>query len=169
MNKGIHDIIRPQWIFDSITNNALALMSRKYFFHATPGRMESEEYNQNDDLEQRSLEWEPATRKFVSPGVHVDDQNPEPKEEDSEMQDWLQIEPSTKAARNDDNNDNDTDSATDPDSDNEDNWFSVEPPQSGGAEVPGMAVIFASLLGDCHTFSDHFHISSTQAMMSTRK
>jgi DNA ligase 4 len=142
MNKGLHNIIRPQWIFDSIASNALAPMSRKYFFHATAERMESEEYNDEDDvLERHSSEGEAATRMSASPGIHVDDQVPESKEEDSEMQDWLQIGPSTKAAEKVD--DDEADSATDPDSDNEDNWFSVEPPQSGGAEVPGMDVSLA--------------------------
>ena len=126
IDKGLHDIIRPQWIFDSIANNALAPMTRKYFFHATASRMESEEFNdEDDDLERHSSDRDAATRMSVSPV-------PESKEEASEVQDWLQIGPSTKIAEKDD--DDEADSATDPDSDNEDNWFSVEPPR--GAEVP---------------------------------
>jgi DNA ligase 4 len=137
IDKGIHDIIRPQWIFDSIANNALAPMTRNYFFHATASRMESEEFNdEGDDLERHSSEGEAATRMSVSPDIQVDNQVPEFKEEDSEMQDWLQIGPSTKTAEKGD--DDEADSATDPDSDNEDNWFSVEPPRE--AEVPGTEV-----------------------------
>jgi DNA ligase 4 len=137
IDKGIHDIIRPQWVFDSIANNALAPMTRKYFFHATASRMESEEFNdEDDDLERLSSEGEAATRMSVSPDIQVDDQVPQFKEEDSEVQDWLQIGPSTKTAENDD--EVGADSATDPDSVNEDNWFSVEPPRE--AEVPGTEV-----------------------------
>jgi DNA ligase 4 len=141
MNKGIHDIIRPQWLFSSIASNALAPMSRKYFFHATAERMESAEYNEEDDLERQSSEGEAVPRMSVSPDIHVDGQVPESKEEDVEMRDGLQIRPGTKAAEKSD--DDEADSATDPDSDNEDDWFNVDPRQSGGAEVPGMEVSLA--------------------------
>ena len=138
MNKGIHDIIRPQCIFDSIANGNLVPMSRKYFFHATAERMESEEYNNSDeDLEPRSPGEEVAAEMIGSPGL-VDSRVSESKEGDSEMQDWLQIKPETNASENDRD---DADSATDPDSDNEDNWFNVEPPPSGSEEVSGMEVI----------------------------
>ncbi|KAI9453421.1 DNA ligase 4 [Lactarius psammicola] len=145
MNKGIHDIIRPRWIFDSIANDALAPMSRKYFFHATAERMESEEYNNSDDdLERRSPGEEVAVEMAGPPGV-VDSKVSELKEEDSEMQDWLQVGPEAKASENDHD---DADSATDPDSDNEDNWFNVEPPQSGSGEVSGMEVILGVDVSD---------------------
>ncbi len=138
MNKGMHDIIRPQWIFDSIANGELAPMSKKYFFHATAERMESEEYNNSDDdLERRSPGEEVAADMAGPPGV-VGSEVSESKEGDSEMQDWLQIGPEANASENDHD---DADSATDPDSDNEDNWFNVEPPQSGSGEVSGMEVI----------------------------
>jgi DNA ligase-4 len=135
MNKGIHDIIRPQWIFDSIASGELVPMSRKYFFHATAERMESGEYNNLDlDVERRSPGEEVAAEIASPPGL-VDSKV---SEVDSEMQDWLQIKPEANASENDHD---DADSATDPDSDNEDNWFNVEPPQSGGGELSGMEVI----------------------------
>jgi len=133
MNKGIHDIIRPQWIFDSIASGELVPMSRKYFFHATAERMESGEYDNLDhDVERRSPGEEVAAEMALSPGL-VDSKV---SEDDSEMQDWLQIKPEANASENDHG---DADSATDPDSDNEDNWFNVGPPQSGGEES-GMEV-----------------------------
>src|ERR1700677_1231393 len=138
MNKGVHDIIRPQWIFDSIANGELVPMSKKYFFHATAERMVSEEYNNSDDdLEERPPGEEVAAEMAGSPGV-VDSKLSGSKEEDSETQDWLQIEPEANASENDQD---EADSATDPDSDNEDNWFNVEPPQSGSGEASGMEVI----------------------------
>lgn len=136
MNKGVHDVIRPQWIFDSIANGELVPMSKKYFFHATAERMVSEEYNNSDDdLEPRSPGEDVAAEMTGSPGV-VDSK---PKEDNSEMQDWLQIKPEVDAS---DNDRDDADSATDPDSDNEDNWFNVGPPQSESGEASGMEVIF---------------------------
>ncbi|KAI9440740.1 ATP dependent DNA ligase domain-containing protein [Lactarius indigo] len=146
MNKGMHDIVRPQWIFDSIANGVLAPMSRKYFFHATAERMESDEYNNLDDeVERRSSGEDVGAEMAGSPGL-LDSKVSEPKEGDSEMQDWLQIGPEANASENDQD---DADSATDPDSDDEDNdnWFNVEPPQpSSGEEVTGMEVILGVIL-----------------------
>ncbi|KAH9027928.1 DNA ligase 4 [Lactarius hengduanensis] len=139
MNKGMHDIIRPQWIFDSIADGVLVPMSRKYFFHATAGRMESEEYNNSDDDMERCSSGEVAAEMAGSPGV-LDSKPSESKEGDPDMQDWLQIGSEANASENDHD---DADSATDPDSDNEDNdnWFNVEPPQPGsGKEVTDMEV-----------------------------
>lgn len=132
MNKDVYDIIRPRWIFDSIANNELVPMSKRYFFHATAERMNSEDYDdedkEEDGLESRSPE-ESALKKSASPGTtHADAEMLEPKEEDSDMQDWLQIEPGSKETLHDD-----AESVTDPDSDNEDNWFNVDAPQLGGA------------------------------------
>ena len=131
MNKGLYDIIRPRWLFDSIANNELVPMSKKYFFHATAERMDSEDYDDEDDdgLESRSTEGS-AMRKSASPGTHIDVEMSESKEEDPDMQDWLQIEPGTDVAEH---LRDDAESVTDPDSDNEDNWFNVEAPQLGGA------------------------------------
>jgi DNA ligase-4 len=131
INKGVYDIIRPRWLFDSIANNELVAMSKKYFFHATAERMEAEDYDDededDDDLERPE---ESALRKSASPGTHVDAEMSGSKEEGSDMQDWLQVEPGSNAAEN---LRDDAESVTDPDSDNEDNWFSVEAPQPGGA------------------------------------
>jgi hypothetical protein len=100
--------------------NELVPMSTKYFFHATAERIESEDYyNEGDDLESRSPQ-EASLRMSVSPGILVDAEVSESKEEDSEMQEWLQIGPGSDAAENPGD---DADSVTDPDSGNEDNWF----------------------------------------------
>jgi DNA ligase-4 len=137
MDKGVFDIIRPRWLFDSIANNELVPMSKKYFFHATAERMESDDYyNEDDDPEGPSPE-DTASRMSVSPGIQVDAEVSESKEEDSEMQEWLQIGPGSSAAGDPGD---DADSVTDPDSGDEDNWFDVEAPQLGGAEVSGMEV-----------------------------
>jgi DNA ligase 4 len=143
MDKGVFDIIRPRWLFDSIANNELVPMSKKYFFHATAERMESEDYyNEDDDPEGHSPK-ETASRMSVSPGIQVDAEVSESKEEDSEMQEWLQIGPGSNAEDHGD----DADSVTDPDSGDEDNWFDVEARQLGGAEVSGMEVKSLMSLG----------------------
>ena len=150
MNKGVYDIIRPRWLFDSIANNELVQMSKKYFFHATAERMNSEDYDGGDDeddgLEIRSPE-ESTLRKSASPGTPVDVEMSEPKEEDSDMQDWLQIEPGSNIAGN---IRDDAESVTDPESDNEDNWFNVEAPQLGGPPASETEVSLNEFLGRWH-------------------
>jgi len=145
MNKGVFDIIRPQWLFDSIANKELVPMSKKYFFHATAERMESEEYNnEDDDLELDGHPPEDTTPKLsASPSIHAGGDVSESQEEDSEMQEWLQIGPSSNAAGN---ASDDAESVTDPDSGDEDNWFTIEAPQPGGAEGEGMEVILCTRL-----------------------
>ena len=140
MDKGVFDIIRPQWLFDSISNKELVPMSEKYFFHATAERMESEEYRNEDgdlDLEGQSPE-EIAARMSASPSIHADAEASESKEEDSEMKDWLQIDPDSNTAENPDD---DAESVTDPESGEEDNWFSIEAQQPGGAAMTVTEVI----------------------------
>jgi DNA ligase-4 len=143
MNKGVFDIIRPQWLFDSIANKELVPMSKKYFFHATAERMESEEYNnEDDDLELEDHPPEEITpRLSASLSIHADGDASESKEEDSEMHEWLQIGPSSNVAGN---ANNDAESVTDPESGDEDNWFSVEAPQPGGAEREVMEVMLCT-------------------------
>jgi DNA ligase-4 len=117
VNKGVYDIIRPRWLFDSIANNELVPMSKKYFFHATAERMDSEDYdNEGDDGPERRSPEESALGKSASPGTHVDAETSEPKEEDPDMQDWLQIESGTNVAEN---LRDDAESVTDPDSETE--------------------------------------------------
>jgi DNA ligase-4 len=147
MNKDVFDIIRPQWLFDSIAKDELVPMSKKYFFHATAERMESAEYNNEDDDDdpERSPPEETLSRMSVSQGIHADVEESGEKEEDSEMGDWLRIEPGSKATENPED---DLDSVTDPDSDNEDKWFSIEEPQEENVDAAGGEVrLRASLEG----------------------
>lgn len=91
MNKGVYDIIRPRWLLDSIAKNELVPMSKKYFFHATAERLNSEDYDDEDDdgLERHSPEESALRKSSASPATHVDAEMSELKEEDSDMQDWL--------------------------------------------------------------------------------
>ena len=141
MNKGVYDIIRPRWLLDSIANNELVPMSKKYLFHATAERLNSEDYDDEDDdgLERHSPEESVMRKSSASLATHVDAETSESKEEDPDMQDWLQVKPGSSVAEN---LDDDAESVTDPDSDNEDNWFSVEAPQLGGAPTSETEVSF---------------------------
>ena len=166
MNKGVFDIIRPQWLFDSIANEEAVPMSKKYFFHATAERMESLEYNnEDDDLDLEGHPQEKTTpRLSASPSMHADGDASESKEEDSEMREWLRIGPSSDAAGNASDN---AESVTDPDSGDEDNWFSVEAPQPGGAEGEEMEVTLCTRLwGIGYSLSNS---SSTPASTSMSK
>ncbi|OBZ73865.1 DNA ligase 4 [Grifola frondosa] len=83
MNKGICDIIRPQWIMDCIAEGEKVPLTKKYFFHATPARKAEPEYNTGDESDKE---------------VPVDEEAPEVAalstkdviEEDED--DWTQVE-----------------------------------------------------------------------------
>lgn len=48
IEKTDFDIIRPHWIHDCIRKGELVPLRKKYFFHASPVRMEDEEYELSD-------------------------------------------------------------------------------------------------------------------------
>ncbi|KAI0272769.1 ATP dependent DNA ligase domain-containing protein [Gloeopeniophorella convolvens] len=129
MEKDVYDIIRPQWVLDSIAKNVLVPMSKKYFFHATSERLESEDYEREDDgFKQTSS---PKGGAGQTSSETEDERNTaEPEEDAPELKEWFQTRPGADLTVN---ADNDEDSATDPDSDNDDKWFDVLPE---GTEVP---------------------------------
>jgi len=45
IDKGKHDVVKPSWIEDSISLGRPAPVYKRYFFHATEERMDTEEYN----------------------------------------------------------------------------------------------------------------------------
>ncbi|KAI0034447.1 ATP dependent DNA ligase domain-containing protein [Vararia minispora EC-137] len=46
MDKDVHDIVRPQWIIDSIHAGRRLPLTKKYFFHATVLRQGTSQYNE---------------------------------------------------------------------------------------------------------------------------
>ncbi|KAH8116296.1 DNA ligase 4 [Phellopilus nigrolimitatus] len=51
MDKGIHDIIRPSWVYDCIDQGERVPLQKKYFFHATADRELEKEYNEGNKSE----------------------------------------------------------------------------------------------------------------------
>ena len=80
MDKRVYDIIRPRWPFNSIANNELVPLSKKYFFHATAEGMESEDYDNDDDDHEGHSPEETTLRVSASPGIQVDAEVSESKE-----------------------------------------------------------------------------------------
>ncbi|KAI0793877.1 DNA ligase 4 [Fomes fomentarius] len=48
MNKDVCDVIRPQWVLDCVAQEEIVPLTKKYFFHATSARRETNEYNAGD-------------------------------------------------------------------------------------------------------------------------
>ncbi|KAG7093593.1 DNA ligase (ATP) [Marasmius oreades] len=57
IDKDIHDIIKPQWVTDSISLGRTAPLSNKYFFHATSSRASTDEYQDEtqDETERQNV------------------------------------------------------------------------------------------------------------------
>ncbi|KAM5533834.1 hypothetical protein V8D89_012497 [Ganoderma adspersum] len=95
MNKDVCDIIRPQWILDSVAKEDLVPLIKKYFFHATTARKATDDYNAEDsDTEGEAPPSPPAPSK-----------TPEPMEEekaesqiDPSMAEWFDIGAKGKSA-----------------------------------------------------------------------
>ncbi|GLB41800.1 putative DNA ligase [Lyophyllum shimeji] len=142
IDKGIHDVIKPEWITDSIVLGHLAPFSKKYFFHASNARLETDEYNENEGTDDEE------TACALLPAVHVKPEFPpsaipppvvkeeRPEEMDPALAEWFKID---RAAREEEDVKKDPDTATDEDSDNADvaeddedvdldEWFSVKKP-----------------------------------------
>ncbi|KAI0923774.1 DNA ligase (ATP), variant 2 [Taiwanofungus camphoratus] len=116
MNKGVFDIIRPQWIMDCLSNGELVPLRKKYFFHATRARIEDVDYQMEDDSEDEGR---------MSPTISATNKPVESAEEDEQvedvdpsMSDWFNIK--DKSSNRLEVQRQETDSETEPDSDNED-------------------------------------------------
>ncbi|KAI0058986.1 ATP-dependent DNA ligase [Artomyces pyxidatus] len=144
INKGAYDIIRPQWILDSVASDSLVPMTKRYFFHATAERMESEEYNLPED------EVEPREETFHIEDTPLPDPTPKPEPEDEPMKDdtpeglkdWFHVGDVGDSAEPIAG----YESVTDADSDNEDvkeepeeedEWFDINAADSVDDEIPG--------------------------------
>ncbi|KAF8920563.1 DNA ligase 4 [Mucidula mucida] len=95
IKKGIHDVLKPDWVSDSISLGRQAPLSKRYFVFATEERQQTDEYCMEETLEgqeQNKEEIDPALAEWL----HVD----EPKSdadsvnadvEEGDMDDWLKV------------------------------------------------------------------------------
>ncbi|KAI1796674.1 DNA ligase 4 [Ganoderma leucocontextum] len=87
MNKNVCDIIRPQWILDSVAKEDLVPLTKKYFFHATTARVATEDYNPEDsDVEEEAPPPEPTHEEQVERQI------------DPSMAEWFDVGAKAKAA-----------------------------------------------------------------------
>ncbi|KAG6866564.1 hypothetical protein C0991_002049 [Blastosporella zonata] len=136
IDKGIHDVIKPDWVTDSVDHEALAPFSKKYFFHAKTARVEENDF---DDADSEVEEGEPVKpeERSPSPARKSKEESPSPsvKEEqaddDPALVDWYKVDNTNEE------DDVKYESVTDPDSDNADvvdgdddfdDWFSIKKP-----------------------------------------
>ncbi|KAJ6621385.1 DNA ligase 4 [Mycena sp. CBHHK59/15] len=138
IKKGIYDVITPQWVKDSISLGRPAPLHKKYFFHATQSRMDTEEYDDGDEEDQVKKE-----NAGAGPSTIKDDHDEdmvEPKKEDLEdmnpaLADWFTVKEDDKkdipnGGDSDTETENDSDNAdvTDAEQDDDlDDWFNVKP------------------------------------------
>lgn len=106
MDKGVCDIIRPQWILDCVANEKIVPLTKKYvvqslplhrcslvdryFFHATAARKETDEYAEDDSDTEEEPEDEPPS---PSPSASRKSNSP-PQEEPSQPKEEIKIDPS---------------------------------------------------------------------------
>ncbi|KAF8963440.1 DNA ligase 4 [Flammula alnicola] len=146
IDKGAVDIIKPNWIVDSIEEGERLPMRKKYFFHATNSRMVTDDYDLGGE-EDETTAAEPASAEASTSAKANEDADmtpPEkeivPKVEEDEAMDpalaeWFKVE--DKRAGPSAENDVDEDSVTEADSENADvaepeeevdldDWFEVK-------------------------------------------
>ncbi|KAG1735545.1 ATP dependent DNA ligase domain-containing protein [Suillus lakei] len=141
IDKDIVDIIRPQWVTDCIHLGELVPLKKKYFFHATPARQESDDYHQMDADEDQEM-----TDRIVEEDANLKipttpEGKPKLKEAediDPELTDWFQVDAKPAVPE-----DSETEAESDADSNNDDvkeedvddEWLQVpEVPHSPAAE-----------------------------------
>lgn len=156
IDKGIYDVLKPNWVTDSIALGhprpfrkkygsrysdipLLTKSARRYFFHASNARVEADGYLEGEATDDEDA---PEASSSTKP---VETETPVIKEEadvdmDPAMADWFKIDDKTLPEGDDSKLDDD--SATDEDSDNldvmedaedreeddVDEWFSVKKP-----------------------------------------
>ncbi|KAJ7281646.1 DNA ligase IV [Mycena rebaudengoi] len=147
IKKEIYDVVKPQWIKDSVHLGEPAPLHKKYFFHATEARMESEEYGDEDegDATMDDAVAGPSTAKkeedheVLQPKV-------EPEDLDPTLAEWFKVEvddktviPSGRDSDTESENDSDNADVTIEEQDDDlDDWLKVKPavPDSGTSGLP---------------------------------
>ncbi|KAJ6581402.1 ATP dependent DNA ligase domain-containing protein [Mycena capillaripes] len=153
IKKDIYDVVKPQWVKDSIALGQPAPLQKKYFFHATSSRMESEDYDEGDDgddVKMVDAEAGPSKTKIEDDEDTEDDEDDaQPKVKAEEMDpllaDWFKVEEDDKKAvpsggESDSETENDSDNADvakeEPDDDLDD-WLNIKPVQADLAQTGG--------------------------------
>ncbi|KAJ7876841.1 DNA ligase IV [Mycena leptocephala] len=135
IKKDIYDVVKPHWIKDSIALGQLAPLRKKYFFHATSSRIDSEEYDDGDDEDDTKMEDAEAGPSTSKTEHDEDVIQPKAEEVDPALADWFKVEEDEKkfipgGIDDDSETENDSDNADvtkeEPDDDLDD-WLKVKP------------------------------------------
>ncbi|KAG6891545.1 hypothetical protein C0992_004403 [Termitomyces sp. T32_za158] len=151
INKGIHDVIKPEWVTDSVDGQAPAPFYKRYFFHAKTERVEANGFEDAGTEIDEEAEDEAA----LSPASQTEKGSPAPRVEeeqsgavkdeqpdDPDLADWFKVDDIKQEE------DIKYESVTDADSDNADvadedddldDWFNIkksspEPPPTAEPE-----------------------------------
>ncbi|KAH9852184.1 DNA ligase 4 [Lenzites betulinus] len=125
VNKGVCDIIRPQWILDCVAQEEIVPLTKKYFFHATAARKEMDEYNMDDSDTEEEPDEEPPV---PAPSTSKKSQSPDnaaasPKadaEIDPSLAEWFDVGAKRPSAAAEGGSDTESETEPEPDSENED-------------------------------------------------
>ncbi|KIK60460.1 hypothetical protein GYMLUDRAFT_73906 [Collybiopsis luxurians FD-317 M1] len=123
IDKGVYDVVKPNWITDSVALGHKAPLKKKYFFHATIAREETDEYRDGDDPEvdledENMAEAESSREVFERQSRSQTAESEVKEEEDDSHADWFKVD-GGEAQPQDDNRGNEPESESD-DSDNAD-------------------------------------------------
>ncbi|KAI0820786.1 DNA ligase 4 [Trametes gibbosa] len=125
VNKGVCDIIRPQWVLDCVAQAEIVPLTKKYFFHATATRKELDEYNMEDSSTEEEPDEElPASSRSTSKKSRSPDHaTPMPigdVEIDPSMAEWFDVGAKRSDTKAEDGTQTESETEPEPDSDNED-------------------------------------------------
>ncbi|KAJ7115869.1 DNA ligase 4 [Mycena epipterygia] len=170
IKEGIYDVVKPQWITDSIARGQPAPLRKKYFFHATPSRIDSDDYdegNDDEDDETKMVDTEegPSAMKnedIIQPKIEAEDMDPA-------LADWFKVDedekkviPSGRDSDSETENDSDNaDVANEEPDDDLDDWFKVKPavdgpkPIDSHGEEPDEETIEDTKMGESETAMEY--------------
>lgn len=141
VDKGNVDIIRPQWVTDCIHRGELVPLKKKYFFHATPERQDSDDYHQMDADEDQVM-TDRTVEEDASLKIPTTPEGFEPKLEAAEdidpgLADWFQVDvmpvvPEDSETEAESDADSNNDAKEEDNDDDDDEWFQV--PRSPAVE-----------------------------------
>ncbi|KAI0642168.1 ATP dependent DNA ligase domain-containing protein [Trametes meyenii] len=132
INKGVCDIIRPQWILDCVAKGELVPLNKGYFFHATEARKETRDYKLEDDSDTEPEDEPedtppspsasaPRTEKSNSPPVGSPHSQSR-EDVDPALAEWFDVgaKPRESASQSGSETESETELEDEPDSENED-------------------------------------------------
>ncbi|KAK4055172.1 DNA ligase (ATP) [Microbotryomycetes sp. JL201] len=117
--KGECDILKPDWVLDSIANGRKMPLRKKYYVYATSDTMESPEYEDLSGEEEE--EMESSTEPRLTKGEESYEASHYNMVEDP-VEDQQLSDPEDERVRRDQAAESDDDEADEPETENEDDW-----------------------------------------------